>query len=35
MIPSGVSGNTTGTQTNATIYDVLGPRYYVGIRYSM
>ncbi|MCV2370266.1 TonB-dependent receptor domain-containing protein [Roseateles oligotrophus] len=34
-IPSGVTGNTTGTRTNATTYDVLGSRYYVGLRFTM
>lgn len=34
-IVSGIDGNTTGTQTNASVYDAIGRRYYVGVRYSM
>ena len=34
-IVSGLPGNTTGTQTNASVYDPIGRRYYVGVRYSM
>jgi len=33
-IPSGVQGNTTGTNTAADVYDAIGRRYYVGMRYS-
>ncbi|MEL4177490.1 TonB-dependent receptor [Roseateles sp. PN1] len=34
-IISGLPGNTTGAETNASMYDPIGRRYYVGIRYSM
>ncbi len=32
LIPSGVAGNTTGAETDATTYDAIGRRYYVGVR---
>ncbi|NJC34545.1 outer membrane receptor protein involved in Fe transport [Sphingomonas jejuensis] len=32
LILSGVSGNTTGTDTNASVYDVFGRRFYAGAR---
>ena len=34
-IISGLPGNTTGAETNASVYDPIGRRYYVGVRYSM
>lgn len=34
-IISGLPGNTTGTETNASVYDAIGRRYYVGLRYSL
>jgi outer membrane receptor protein involved in Fe transport len=34
-IISGLPGNTTGAETNASVYDAIGRRYYVGLRYSM
>ena len=34
LIPSGVSGNSTGVETNAGTYDAIGRRYYAGVRYS-
>lgn len=33
FIRSGISGNTTGTTTNASVYDVFGRRYYAGARF--
>ena len=35
MILSGVTGNSTGTNTNAGTYDPIGRRYYVGVRVTM
>ena len=35
LIPSGVPGNVTGTATAADVYDAIGRRYYVGIRFEM
>ncbi|MGQ3052628.1 MAG: TonB-dependent receptor domain-containing protein [Roseateles sp.] len=35
LIISGLPGNTTGAETNASVYDAIGRRYYVGLRYSM
>ncbi|MDT8999394.1 TonB-dependent receptor [Paucibacter sp. APW11] len=35
FIPSGLPGNTTGTNTNASTYDAIGRRGYIGIRYNM
>ena len=32
LIPSGVSGNVTGAETDAATYDAIGRRYYVGLR---
>lgn len=32
IIASGMDGNTTGTLTNASVYDAIGRRYYVGMR---
>ena len=32
---SGVTGNSTGTNTNAGTYDPIGRRYYVGVRVTM
>lgn len=34
-IISGLPGNTTGAETNASVYDAIGRRYYVGLRYSL
>lgn len=34
-IISGLPGNTTGAETNASVYDAIGRRYYIGLRYSM
>lgn len=34
-IVSGLPGNTTGAETNASVYDPIGRRYYVGVRYSL
>nr|WP_295077186.1 TonB-dependent receptor [uncultured Roseateles sp.] len=34
-IITGLPGNTTGAETAASVYDPIGRRYYVGIRYSM
>lgn len=34
LIPSGLPGNDTGTETDAGTYDAIGRRYYAGIRYS-
>ncbi|MCX2864056.1 TonB-dependent receptor [Paucibacter sp. PLA-PC-4] len=34
-IISGLPGNTTGAETNASVYDPIGRRYYIGVRYSM
>lgn len=34
-IISGLPGNTTGAETNASVYDPIGRRYYVGVRYSL
>lgn len=34
-IISGLPGNTTGAETNASVYDAIGRRYYVGVRYSL
>lgn len=34
-IITGLPGNTTGAETAAAVYDPIGRRYYVGIRYSM
>ncbi|MFG6439912.1 TonB-dependent receptor plug domain-containing protein [Roseateles sp. LKC17W] len=34
-IISGLPGNTTGAETNASVYDPIGRRYYVGLRYSL
>jgi outer membrane receptor protein involved in Fe transport len=33
FIPTGLSGNTTGTATAADVYDPIGRRYYLGMRY--
>ncbi len=33
LLPSGVSGNNTGVETDAGTYDAIGRRYYVGLRY--
>lgn len=35
FIRSGISGNTTGTTTNASVYDVFGRRYYAGVRFRL
>lgn len=35
LIPSGVTGNSTGVETNAGTYDAIGRRYYLGVRYSL
>ena len=35
LIPSGLPGNTTGTNTDAGTYDAIGRRYNVGIRFSL
>jgi iron complex outermembrane recepter protein len=35
VIPSGVPGNVTGTTTAADVYDAIGRRYYVGVRFEM
>jgi len=35
LIPSGVPGNVTGTATAADVYDAIGRRYYVGVRFEM
>ena len=35
VIPSGVPGNVTGTATAADVYDAIGRRYYVGVRFEM
>jgi outer membrane receptor protein involved in Fe transport len=32
LIPSGVPGNVTGSETDAGTYDAIGRRYYVGLR---
>lgn len=32
VIASGMDGNTTGTLTNASVYDAIGRRYYIGAR---
>lgn len=34
VIPTGVSGNVTGAETDAGTYDAIGRRYYVGVRAS-
>jgi outer membrane receptor protein involved in Fe transport len=34
-IISGLPGNTTGAETNASVYDAIGRRYYIGLRYSL
>lgn len=34
-IITGLPGNTTGAETAASVYDPIGRRYYVGLRYSM
>lgn len=34
-IITGLPGNTTGAETNASVYDPIGRRYYVGVRYSL
>lgn len=34
LIPSGLPGNDTGTETDAGTYDPIGRRYYLGMRYS-
>ena len=34
-IISGLPGNTTGAETNASVYDAIGRRFYIGLRYSM
>ena len=34
LIPSGLPGNNTGTETDAGTYDAIGRRYYAGVRYS-
>lgn len=34
-IYSGLPGNTTGAETNASVYDPIGRRYYIGLRYAM
>ncbi|WGG53585.1 TonB-dependent receptor domain-containing protein [Rugamonas sp. DEMB1] len=31
-IISGLNGSTTGTETNASVYDAIGRRYYLGVR---
>ncbi|MFC3374942.1 TonB-dependent receptor domain-containing protein [Rugamonas sp. CCM 8940] len=31
-IITGISGNTTGAETNASVYDPIGRRYYLGVR---
>jgi outer membrane receptor protein involved in Fe transport len=33
FIPTGVDGNTTGAATAADVYDPIGRRYYLGLRY--
>jgi len=33
FIPTSIAGNTTGTATAADVYDPIGRRYYVGLRY--
>lgn len=33
LIPSGVTGNDTGVETDAGTYDAIGRRYYAGVRY--
>ena len=35
LIPSGVPGNSTGVETAAGVFDAIGRRYYVGLRYSL
>lgn len=35
FIPTGVSGNTTGAETDAGTYDAIGRRYYAGFRIKM
>jgi iron complex outermembrane receptor protein len=35
LIPSGVTGSTTGAETDAGTYDAIGPRYYLGVRIKM
>ena len=34
LVPSGVSGNSTGVETAAGTYDAIGRRYYGGLRYT-
>ncbi|USX19624.1 TonB-dependent receptor [Oxalobacteraceae bacterium OTU3REALA1] len=34
-IISGLPGNTTGTETNASVYDPIGRRYYMGLRVTL
>ncbi|MBV8465218.1 MAG: TonB-dependent receptor [Burkholderiales bacterium] len=33
LIPTGANANTTGTATAADVYDPIGRRYYIGLRY--
>ena len=35
LIPSGLPGNVTGTETDAGTYDPIGRRYYLGLRVTM
>ena len=35
VIPSGVPGNVTGSTTASDVYDAIGRRYYVGVRFEM
>jgi iron complex outermembrane receptor protein len=35
FIPTGVTGNVTGAETDAGTYDAIGRRYYAGVRFKM